>query len=254
MAEYRSYTRKVDPSFAWTEHKKDKAKVAKKASRRKAINAIVDKYFPGLKTHGMAFDLGPEEKMAMDKELKRYGTTYDEEIWRDTKSRASKPKNVKSMGKKQAERRAAARTAPSRGMSLAQLERASRQELLPTPHYGGPAKSIVGRMTDPEAIKEHVWWQDAAGEASIENEKAFKSGKGIGLHEYRDPSSVPGYKRRALGQLEASRKGMAQKLLKGGGSIRLPQMSKAMLPIMLMGLLAGGMGMGGNEDLDGLLG
>ena len=80
---------------------------------------------------------------------------------------------------------------------------------------------------------------------------------------------------------EISRGRMANQLLKGGGSIRLPQMGKqslsqlglpgfnmekgagfnlgkrggmkAMLPLLLLALLAGGMG-GGNEDLDGLLG
>tara|TARA_R100000458_G_C8242163_1_gene220916 strand:+ start:586 stop:1161 length:576 start_codon:yes stop_codon:yes gene_type:complete len=45
-----------------------------------------------------------------------------------------------------------------------------------------------------------------------------------------------------------------RQLLKKGGSLRLPRISKAMLPMMLLALLAGGMGMGGNEDLDGLLG
>jgi len=51
---------------------------------------------------------------------------------------------------------------------------------------------------------------------------------------------------------------MANKLMKGGGGIRLPQLGKggmkAMLPLLLLALLAGSMGMGGNEDLDGMLG
>ena len=57
--------------------------------------------------------------------------------------------------------------------------------------------------------------------------------------------------------LNRARQGMANKLLKGGGSIRLPQMPKgsmkAMLPMLLLTLLMGGMGEG-NEDLDGMLG
>ena len=237
MAEYRRYTRKVDPSFAWTEHKKDTAKAAKKAARRKEINAIVDKYMPGLKTHGMAFDLGPEEKMAMDKELKRYGTTYDEEIWRNTKSRASKPKNVKSMGDRQAERRAAARNAPSRGMSLAQLEKMVGRDRGVMPPWllaEGPMEGAPGRFGKVASTK--MPGAEIADLLDTEFDGAY-------------PGVRPG-----KSIVQQGKQRMAQKLLKGGGSIRLPQMSKAMLPMMLLALLAGGMGMGGNEDLDGLLG
>ena len=52
-------------------------------------------------------------------------------------------------------------------------------------------------------------------------------------------------------------KRMAQKLLKGGGGIKLPQL-RGGLPMMLLSLLAGGLGMGmrsdGNEEIDALLG
>ena len=102
-------------------------------------------------------------------------------------------------GKRKSKRRAAARKAGGRGMSLAQLEK-----------------------------------------------QAMRQAPGIAMGEM--PLSHGA---------EIARGQMANKLMKGGGGIRLPQMGKggmkALLPLLLLTMLMGGTG-GGNEDLDGMLG
>ncbi len=235
MADYNKYSRKSDPSFAWADAQERGKKAAKKTSRQKAINAIKDKYMPSLKMYGVAVNLSPEEQRAMNKELKRYGTTYNEIIKGATKSRAPSTKLLRAMGEDQAERRASARKAGAPRMSLKQLEAAAIQEMLPSgggkPSWGGPKKGLY--KTPVDAIDQMMDYATQGPEGGAKLQKQMQ------------------------GRLAGTQQGMAQKLMKGGGSIRLPQL-RGGLPMMLLALLAGGLGMGmgsdGNEEIDALLG
>ena len=131
-------------------------------------------------------------------------------------------------GNRKSKRRAAARKSGGRGMSLAQLDKASAGTLEP-------------------------WVRD-----TVERKFPDKYMQGY----RRGPVDAPWDDFTPKQRLSAATKGtrgrMANKLLKGGGNIRLPQIPKggmkALLPLLLLALLAGGMGMVGNEDLDGMLG
>ena len=142
------------------------------------------------------------------------------------------------------QRRAAARKAGAPRMSLAQLERANVKKFQPYFTHG-PDSVYLGQNPSGAAMQQVL--EDAGSPRLMQQSKGR----------------------------------MAQKLLKGGGSIRLPQMGKqslsqlglpgfnmekgagfnlgkiggmkALLPLLLIGLLAGVMG-GGNEDLDEKLG
>tara|TARA_R100000700_G_scaffold9877_4_gene14341 strand:- start:429 stop:800 length:372 start_codon:yes stop_codon:yes gene_type:complete len=115
--------------------------------------------------------------------------------WKDKKHRTKKSK-----------RRAAARNAPSRGMSLAQLQKLNL----------------------------------------MDNAPEFRHAQQVLPNAYAQYGITPGEPH--------TQQSISRKLMKGGGSIRLPQMGKAMLPMILLALLTSGMGTGGNEDLDGMLG
>ena len=107
-------------------------------------------------------------------------------------------------------------------MSLGQLERANVKRLQPYFNKGGPDSIYLGQKPSSAAMQQV-------------------------FEEFGSP-----------GHMQESQGKIARKLLKKGGSIRLPQMSKAMLPMMLLALLAGGLGMGmgsdRNEEIDALLG
>ena len=104
-------------------------------------------------------------------------------------------------------------------MSLGQLERANVKRLQPYFNKGGPDSIYLGQKPSSAAMQQVF-----------------------------EEAGSPGHMQQSKGR-------MAQKFLKRGGSIRLPQL-KGGLPMMLLALLAGSLGMGsdGNEEIDALLG